>query len=227
MRSSRMQFAVLHSQPVGARRLLRPLACVAVVAACALLFFTRGASAVNRTWDGGGATNNWSEDANWSDDTEPVAGDIAVFDGTSTKNATIDVSINVAAIYINPGYTGTPGVAGTITQAAGVAVTLTGGPLRTCTDPNRQNFFAFCQEGGTFNGGNAALDFDGAFGLGGGAFTASSGTTFFGAGFTHIAGGTFDHNNGTAIFDGAGDTINVGSGNPPAPPETFNNLTFT
>ena len=235
MRGNQVRFAGSNGRSSGARAprrrsCVRPgtwrLACALFVAACAPLFFTRGASAVNRTWDGGGLTNNWSEDANWSGDTEPGAGDIAVFDGTSTKNATIDVNINVGAIYINPGYTGTPGVAGTITQAAGVAVTLTGGPLRVCTDPNSQNFFAFCQEGGTFVGGNSTLDFDGAFGLGAGTFTATSGTTFFGAGFTHKAGGTFNHNNGTAVFDGGGDNIGVGSGNPPTPAENFNNLTF-
>ena len=46
----------------------------------------------NVTWDGGGATNNWSEAGNWSGDLVPAAGDNVTFDATSTKNATIDVS---------------------------------------------------------------------------------------------------------------------------------------
>src|SRR5258707_3350956 len=68
---------------------------------------TARAALVTKTWDGGGATNNWSEAANWSGDAVPVAGDNVTFDATSTKNATIDVNINVATIFIAGGYTGT------------------------------------------------------------------------------------------------------------------------
>ena len=39
------------------------------------------------TWDGGGATKNWSDGANWSGDIAPGPNDDAIFDGTSTKNA--------------------------------------------------------------------------------------------------------------------------------------------
>jgi|GEM_PF-805663 len=68
--------------------------------------------AATRTWDGGGSTNNWSEAANWSDDTAPVAADTATFNATSTKNATIDQAFSVTLLQMNTGYTGT------ITQAA-------------------------------------------------------------------------------------------------------------
>jgi hypothetical protein len=60
-----------------------------------------------RTWDGGGVGNNWSTPANWSADTLPVAGDTVTFNATSTKNATIDVPVNVAVFQMNAGYTGT------------------------------------------------------------------------------------------------------------------------
>src|SRR5258708_4703611 len=48
------------------------------------LSLSHSVTAVNRTWDGGGLTNNWSEAANWSGDIVPGSGDIAIFDGTST-----------------------------------------------------------------------------------------------------------------------------------------------
>ena len=98
------------------RKLLSRLILLVVATAGATVFlvFSRPASAVNRTWDGGGVDNNWTTAANWSDDGPGVA-DIAVFDGTSTKDATIDAPFNVAGIQINAGYSGT------ITQAAGLA----------------------------------------------------------------------------------------------------------
>lgn len=90
------------------------------ISVLAVIYFSQSVSAVNITWDGGGATNNWSEAANWSGDTVPGSGDIAVFDGTSTKDATIDAAFagSVAGMQINAGYTGT------ITQASGVSLTV-------------------------------------------------------------------------------------------------------
>src|SRR3989344_513901 len=60
------------------------------------------------TWDGGGSTANWSEDANWSGDVEPTATDNVIFDGTSVKAATIDASFpgHVASTTVTSGYTG-------------------------------------------------------------------------------------------------------------------------
>ena len=68
-------------------------------------YFAQPTSALNRTWDGGGATQNWSDAANWSGDVIPGSGDIAVFDGTSTKNAIIDPAFagSIAGIQINAG----------------------------------------------------------------------------------------------------------------------------
>lgn len=70
------------------------------------------ANAVSRTWDGGGATNNWSDAANWSGDVAPTSADDAVFNSTSTKAATIDQNFTVSTFQIQSGYTGT------ITQSA-------------------------------------------------------------------------------------------------------------
>jgi|GEM_PF-6000640 len=73
---------------------------------------------VVKEWDGGGSTNNWSDAQNWLDNTLPTAFDIATFKNTSTKNCTIDTSINVSGILIDSSYTGT------ITQNSGSTITL-------------------------------------------------------------------------------------------------------
>ena len=148
-----------------------------------------------KTWDGGGATDNWSEAANWSGDTVPLSADTVVFDATSVKNVTIDVNITVAAWQIAVGYTGT------ISQGTStVTVNST-----------------FTQSGGTFSGGNNLLDFNQPFTQNGGTFTASSGITSF-AGSLNLTGGTFNHNGGTVVFDGS-------SGITLSAPLNLNNLT--
>ena len=187
-----------------------------LVALTGTVFFLRSASASNITWDGGGSTNNWSEAANWSGDVVPGANDVAIFDGTSTKNATIDAAgpqganIIVQAIKMATGYSGT------ITQAPGVAVKLTSNPSLPC---GTTLFISFCQEAGTFSGGNSTLDVDGTFKLVGGVFNAPSATTFLGSDLIHTDGGTFNHNGGTAVFDGTSGTMSFN------PPDSFNNLT--
>src|SRR5262245_61544686 len=56
------------------------------------------------TWDGGGATSNWSEGTNWSGNVVPGASDDVIFDATSTKDATIDANIAIGSIKIDTGY---------------------------------------------------------------------------------------------------------------------------
>lgn len=133
-----------------------------------------------KTWDGGGAGENWSEAENWSCDAVPTLNDTVIFDGTSTKNATLDIGVTVGNLRINSGYSGT------ISQGASSVVV--GGE--------------FNQSSGTFAGGGGEIDFNGNFILSGGMFTASSGNTFSNGGFSHSTGGTFLHNNGTVTFDG-------------------------
>lgn len=60
-------------------------------------------------WDGGGATNDWSEAANWVGDVVPGATDSVLFNTTSTKDALIDGGFagTVAGIDVSTGYTGT------------------------------------------------------------------------------------------------------------------------
>ncbi|MGH2462229.1 MAG: hypothetical protein ACRDFZ_01210, partial [Candidatus Limnocylindria bacterium] len=180
-----------------ARALLPPvLAIVVFVVAAGAPSPARGAV---RTWDGGGADNNWNTPANWSSDLVPLAADTAVFDGTSVKNATINVPVSVLGMAINAGYTGT------ITQAP--ANTLTVGAS------------AFAQADGTFSGGTAAITVNGAFTLSGGSFTSTTGTFTVTGAFTK-SGGSFAHNGGTVAFSTSSVTIDLGG------TETFNNVSF-
>lgn len=168
--------------------------------------FPLSASAAVRVWDGGGATTNWSEAANWTGDVPPNLNDLVTFDGTSVKNVTIDAGgpqgahVNIGILQIRPGYTGT------ITQAPGVNVRIT-------VDFNQS------EPSSTFVGGSGHLDVDQNFFLSGGTFTAPTGTLFVGASFSHTAG-SFFHNDGTVVFDDFFGNIGVPS------TETFNNLTF-
>ncbi len=161
---------------------------------------THGAT---RTWTGLGVGNNWNTALNWSGGSVPGAGDTAVFDGTSVKPVTINVNINLSGagggLIVNTGYTGT------ITQAAGVSVTVGG--------------VGFSQADGTFAGGTAAMTVNGPFALTGGAFTSTSGTLTVTGNFTQGAG-TFAPNGGILRFAGGAATIDVGAS------ASYGNVTF-
>jgi hypothetical protein len=71
-------------------------------------------------WDGGGGDNNGSTAANWSGDTVPLSTDVAIFDPTSTKDATLDATFPAAlsGLVLEEDYEGT------VTQARDLALTL-------------------------------------------------------------------------------------------------------
>ena len=142
-----------------------------------IFLYTKFVYAATRTWDGGGATNNWSECANWSSNTCPTTADTVTFSSTSTKDATIDAGFTtgVLVLNINAGYTGT------ITQARSFAV---GGSMTVAS--------------GTFNAADQTFTNLTSVTISGGTFTASSGTTTLHLLF-HTSG-TFNHNNGTVIM---------------------------
>lgn len=116
------------------------------------------AAGATRTWDGGGADNNATTAANWSSDTAPTAGDLVVFDSTSTKNCTWNISAatTFASFSINSGYTGTISLSNSLTMtgaytqatgtltfnAASVVVTagenstVSGGTINHSQEPN-------------------------------------------------------------------------------------------
>jgi RNase P/RNase MRP subunit p29 len=60
-------------------------------------------------WDGGGADDNWSTAANWSNDTLPSISCDVVFDSTSSKNSVINASFanHIRSFTVNIGYLGT------------------------------------------------------------------------------------------------------------------------
>lgn len=196
----------------------------AVFALAVCLLCETSICAATRTWDGGGATNTFSEAANWSGDVAPTSGDDLIFNTTSQKNATIDQTVS-ARIFRISGYNGT------ITQAGAVNVSVVTFELTTGTYVGSDGSFTITPStgssavsgGGTFVGGTGLFTFNngdasavfnvaGSFSLGGdaiirnlrissgGTFNASSGTLNVRgnlAAFDFQSGGTFNHNNGT------------------------------
>lgn len=165
---------------------LRTLAlwfCVPVMVTLLLIASTLPLKAATRTWDGGGVNNNWSTCANWSSDICPVAADTVIFDGTSTKDSTIDASApaSISVLTIATGYTGT------ITVAKTFSIT------------------TYSQATGNFTGSNQAVTFN-SLSLSGGSLTASSGTTTIN-GTLNVTGGSFTHNSGTVRFSGSTATL--------------------
>ncbi|MDQ5952436.1 MAG: hypothetical protein QG626_564, partial [Patescibacteria group bacterium] len=182
------------------------LACLVV--SSFIVYFTNNARAAVVTWDGGGSDgtcggvagdgNKWSCGLNWSGDVAPGASDIATFNGTSTKNATIDSGINVLGIDINTGYTGI------ITQASGVTITV--------------GTSDFDISAGTFTGGDSTIDINDAFTVSGGTFTSTTGNMQVAGAFT-VSSGSFEPSTGTVIADTSTSTWDV------VTTETFNNFT--
>ena len=159
----------------------------------------RQAQGAIRTWDGEGTevscpgnSNGWSCAQNWSADTIPGSSDVATFDGTSDKDATIDASFggSVQGVDINSGYDGT------ITAARSLTV-------------GSSNFD---QASGTWNGAAQTLDInDGSFTVSGGSHTATSGTWTVERSFTY-SGGTLTMTGATVTLDGTGSDSATGKG---------------
>ncbi len=72
-----------------------------------------------KLWDGGGLTNNWSEAANWCGNVLPDSGSVIVFNGTSSKNAIVDINANVNSFNLNAGFGGTIAIAAGMTPRDG------------------------------------------------------------------------------------------------------------
>ncbi len=162
------------------------------------LAFSNLVFAATKTWDGGGANNNWSTCANWNLDTCPAAGDTVVFDGTSSKDVTVDAGFagTIAVVQMNTGYSGT------ITLARSFTVTST-----------------FTQSAGIFNGSNQTMSVTGTFTLNSGAsFTSTSGTLTLSGSATINSAATFNNNGGIVTFAGTG-TVTWACGN-----KTFNSV---
>jgi len=141
------------------------------------------------TWNGGGADNNWSTAGNWGAGCTgtggvPSASDSVTFDGTSTKNATIDSSFggSVASLNINSGYTGTITQSRTLTIASG----------------------DYTQAAGTFTGGAFTMTITGNFNISNGTFTGPSGQNLSITGNFNQTGGSWSPgSNGKIQFNGS------------------------
>jgi len=165
-----------------------------------ITILTTPAFAAVVTWDGGGVDTNWDTCANWNpSDICPGTADIATFNGTSSKNATI---------IENPD-TGIPGIeiAGIEIQAGyGGVINQNGTPITIGTN-------GFSQHAGTFTGGSGQINVNGDLTISNGSFTATgTGTTTFISGNFARTGGLFFHNSGTINFNGINQSI-TGSNN--------------
>ena len=184
------------------RRKVRRLAGLLPLGAAVILLALVSAQptiAATRTWTGLGATNNWNDTANWSGGVVPGAADVASFDGTSSKNATMNVAVNVLGVSIGPGY------GGTITQAAGIAATV--------------GATGWTQSGGMFVGSTAAFTVNGPFAISAGSYSATTATLSVSGNFSDT-GGAFNAGTGTVSFGGGAATLTVTTA------DTFNNLTL-
>jgi Tol biopolymer transport system component len=188
---------------------------VLAVAVLGVKWNQTNAAMVAKTWSGGGATSNWSEAANWSDNVIPGPADDVVFDSTSTKDATIDVDINIGSIRMASGYTGT------ISQTAASSITISGCNSRPCFSQSdgafnassntisliANGFGSFTMTGGSFNGGSGDITLSGAPGsnpslsIQGGSFRSTSGNLTIGGNLSvQNAGTSFLNNNGTVVL---------------------------
>ena len=168
--------------------------------------FSAAAGAATRTWTGGGTDNNWSTTNNWSSGIVPGSADDAIFDGTATKDATVNSAFGgtVNSLTMAIGYSGT------ITLARSLTVNM-----------------AYGQTNGIFNASSTNMTIGlgsnsgkGHFTLAGGTFQSPSNTLTISGYANTVAqtGGTFNHNNGTVVFHGWYTTLS-------APNLTFYGLT--
>jgi hypothetical protein len=141
-------------------------------------------TSIGITWTGLAGDHLWSTASNWTNNTVPGATDVAIFNGMCAGvncNAQIDSNLSVRGIVLQSAYNGT------LTQ--NVSRTLTVGAA------------GFTQAGGNFMGGDGAMNFDGAFQLTGGSYTATSGTwTHAGSTFEISGSSIFNHNSGFLKF---------------------------
>jgi len=154
-------------------------------------------------WDGGGLTNNWSEPANWCNNTLPATGSTVVFDFTSSKNATVDLSVSLNTLNLNETY------AGTVILATGTVVTTLNLSIRH----------------GTFNVGSGVLDVNSQFSvLVSGIFNGGTGTVKIAGSlnYTGVSGAQFNPGTGTVEFDGINGSVFVSTANASM---SFHNLT--
>jgi len=171
---------------IASRLLKTSITCSALLGLLIAIILTTPAYAAVVTWDGGGVNTDWDTCANWNPaDTCPGAADIATFNGTSSKDATITADPNIAGIDIQAGYGG-------VINQSGMPVTIGAG--------------GFSQNAGTFTGGSGQINVNADLIISNGSFTATAATTFISGNFART-GGLFFHNSGTINFNGINQSI--------------------
>ena len=148
---------------------------------CALLYSTFS-QAADLYWVATSASN-WNAAANWASSSGgaggagvPGASDVAHFDAAATADCALDVPIDVTAIDVQTGYTGT------LTQGAGATIELAGD---------------FTLADGAFVGGSDDITlFPGQLLITGGSFTSTTGRLDLFNALTISGAGSFAHNGG-------------------------------
>ena len=141
-----------------------------------------------KTWDGEGTTNNWSDPMNWNCDQLPAPGEAVFFNNASRKNVLFDTNVSVGSINIGPTYTGI------IQQAVGRSISVSGD---------------FIQSAGTFIGTNTDISV-GNFEIDGGSFIAPQAAITLSGNFS-LNGGTFDFSGASLAFVGGPTAVNLAS----------------
>lgn len=165
----------------------------------------------NYIWDGGGSDNNWNTVDNWDvgsgfpDDNN----DRAIFNGTSTKDCTVNVTTAVGRLSMDSGYSGTItlGAALTIDDAGSHAGSF---ELSQGTFTTSGSNYALTVDGhvsvtGTLTGNASAISAGSMIINSGGTYSATTGTTTINSeeashAFRCSGGGTFTDNNGTLLI---------------------------
>jgi hypothetical protein len=144
-----------------------------------------GYSTYDFNWTGAGGNSNWDTVGNWQSGSIPTTSDVAYFDAAycgTNCNVTLNVDPNARGVLVAASYSGT------LTQSAGVAMTL--------------GKRGWIQSSGTFVGNGADVSLDGGLTVTGGNYQMTSGTTTVGTTtcstktMLNYTGGTLSHNNG-------------------------------
>ncbi|MBU0638696.1 MAG: LEPR-XLL domain-containing protein, partial [Planctomycetes bacterium] len=132
------------------------------------------------TWDGEAASADWSDAANWSNDTVPGADDILIFDGTSSDDATFDAEFSgtIGGLQVSRDYSGTIELTDSLTINGDVDLAA-----------------------GTLDAGDHPVDIAGDLNISGGEFRADAATTFVTGDLT-VTDGLFVQESGTLTVTG-------------------------
>lgn len=141
------------------------------------------------TSGGAGDAGGWADTSGGATASAPGSSDIVIFDDNGPANCLVTAPLSVRGIEIRPGF------AGTITHAAGVTVTVSGG---------------FSLLGGAYQNEGGTLTVGGAGQISGGTFSAGTGSNRFGGGLTVSSAASLQMpSSGGELALGAGTTLQL------------------